>query len=92
MNESATANEQESQIGGGPGSLAEEIAYYRQHLAGWGTHEGEHVLIHGSAEHGFYGTRRAALTEGYRRFGRVPFLVKQVILDEKPRTLAWILP
>ena len=85
MQEQAT--EVEIQVGGGPGPLAEEIACYRRHLPGWGEREGEHVLIKGGAVTGFYPTRNAALTEGYRRFGRVPFLVKQVLTDERPITL-----
>jgi hypothetical protein len=68
-------------------SLEEEIAFYLQHVEGWGEHEGKHVLIQAGKPHGFYLTRDEALREGYQRFGRVSFLVKQVILDERPRPL-----
>ena len=35
-------------------------------------------------------TRDEAMAEGYRRFGRVPFLVKRVDLGEKPRPLVGV--
>lgn len=70
-------------------SISDEIAFYQQHLSQWGDHEGKHVLIKDGAEHGFYTSREEAVREGYRRFGRVPFLVHQVLLEEKPGTLSW---
>src|SRR4051794_40110659 len=54
-----------------------DIALYRELLPSWREHEGEHVLIHGGAVHGFYPTRRHARREGFRRFGAVAFLVKR---------------
>ena len=47
------------------------------------------MLIKGQELCGFYSNRDAALEEGFRRFGRVPFLVKRVQLDEQPRPLVW---
>jgi hypothetical protein len=68
-------------------NLDEEIHYYTRHLGEWAEHEGRHVLIHGQEPCGFFASREEALREGLRRFGRVPFLVKQVIRDERPRPL-----
>ena len=69
--------------------LDEEAAYYLANLPGWNDHEGQHVLIHGKAHFGFFPTRDGALEEGFRRFGRVAFLVKEIRHDEDPRPLAW---
>jgi hypothetical protein len=69
--------------------LEGEAAYYRAHLDGWREHEGWHVLIRGEELFGFFATEDAALEEGFRRFGRAPFLVKQIRLDEGPRPLVW---
>jgi hypothetical protein len=66
------------------------IALYYANLPNWRAHQGEHVLIHGGAVHGFFPTRKDARREGFRRFGPVAFLVKQVDLDEKPRPLVRI--
>ena len=77
--------------GDGKEPLDEEIAFYVQHLPEWRDHQGEHVLIHGQEPHGFYPTRDEALLEGFRRFGRASFLVKQVLLDERPRPLAGVI-
>jgi dienelactone hydrolase len=65
-----------------------DIAFYKAQLPGWREHQGKHVLIYGGQEHGFFASRREARREGFRRFGPVAFLVKQVDLDEKPRPLA----
>jgi hypothetical protein len=73
------------------GPSAEDIAFYRAQLAGWREHTGEYVLVYQGKEHGFYPTRKTALKEGYRRFGRVPFLAKQVDPDEKPRPVARVI-
>ncbi len=71
----------------GPEPLAEEIDFYSRHVGEWGADEGRHVLIRGREKCGSFATRDEALLEGLRRFGRVPFLVKQVIRDERPRPL-----
>jgi hypothetical protein len=69
--------------------LDEEIAYYLANLDGWHEYEDQHVLIHGQKHFGFFPTRDGALAEGFRRFGRVAFLVKEIRRDEQPRPLAW---
>jgi hypothetical protein len=69
--------------------LDEEVAYYLASLPGWRDHEGQHVLIHGHEHFGFFPTRDGVLNEGFRRFGRVAFLVKEIRHNEGPRPLAW---
>jgi hypothetical protein len=69
--------------------LDEEVGYYLAHLTGWHDHEGQHVLIHGQEHFGFFPTRDRALEEGFLRFGRVAFLVKEIRRDEEPRPVAW---
>jgi hypothetical protein len=71
-------------------TLDPEFDYYVAHLPEWYEREGEHVLIHGSEDFGFFPTRNDALAEGFRRFGRVPFLVKKIERDEKPMSLGWM--
>jgi hypothetical protein len=71
------------------GSLDEEVTYYLANLALWHEHEGQHVLIHGREHFGFFPTRDGALNEGFRRFGRVAFLVREIRHNEGPRPLAW---
>ena len=75
----------------GDTTLDEEFDYYLAHLPEWYDQEGKHVLIHGSEHFGFFSTENAALEEGFRRFGRVPFLVKQVQQDERPMYLGWVI-
>jgi len=69
--------------------LGKEIEYYLAHLPEWRDQEGKHVLIKGQQLCVFYSHRDAALEEGFRRFGRVAFLVKRVQLDEQPRPMVW---
>ncbi len=69
--------------------LDEEVVYYLAQLPGWRDHEGKHVLIRGQEQFGFFPTRDLALEEGFRRFGRVAFLVKEIRQNDEPRTLAW---
>ena len=71
--------------------LDQEIAFYLEGLPGWRDHEGEHVLIAARQAYGFYPTRDDALAEGFRRFGRVPFLVKRVAVDEAPRVMVGLI-
>ncbi|UDY35525.1 hypothetical protein [Dermatobacter hominis] len=44
----------------------------------------KYVLIHEDQLVGSYDTESDAINEGYRRFGNVPFLVKQVLATERP--------
>jgi hypothetical protein len=63
--------------------LAEEMATYRDRLPELlGGQEGEYVLIKGTHVVGVFHDRSQALREGYRRFGVVPFLVRQITSSE----------
>ena len=63
--------------------LAEEMGTYRDHLPELlQRQEGRYVLVKGTDVAGIFGDRSAALREGYRRFGIVPFLVRQVAASE----------
>src|SRR5271155_2256341 len=65
-------------------AIAEEIATYKGRLPEMASeHEGEFVLIKGNEVVGFYPDDSSALREGRRRFGFVPFLVKQVKAHER---------
>ena len=67
--------------------LAEELRTFESHRAALlGTAPGRFALVHGSEISGTYETERDAIAEGYRRFGNVPFLVKQVTHVDVPRT------
>jgi hypothetical protein len=64
-------------------ALHQEIETYRaakQSLAG---KAGKFVLIHESQVIGDYETYRAALSDGYSRFGIKPFLVHKIEPDEE---------
>jgi hypothetical protein len=54
----------------------------RDHLLG--TAEGKFVLIHNDQVIGIYDSKMDAIAEGYRQFGNVPFLVKQILKIEAP--------
>ena len=68
-----------------PTMLENEVTTYEQNrerlLA---TAEGKYVLIRGKDVSGTFETEMDAITEGYNRFGNVPFLVKQVLQIEIP--------
>lgn len=56
---------------------------HREHLLG--TAEGKFVLIRNDKVVGVYDSKMDAIAEGYRQFGNVPFLVKQVVKVETPQ-------
>jgi hypothetical protein len=63
--------------------LATELQTYQQHREQLlGTAEGKFVLIHGEQIVGVYVSQMDAIADGYRRFGNVPFLVKQIVKIE----------
>lgn len=63
--------------------LAEERAYYQDHLQTWlHQYSSRFVLVHGSQLIGVYESQSQALTEGARRFGLKPFLVRQVTVSQ----------
>jgi len=51
------------------------------------TDEGKFALIYGKDLVGTFPTEMDAVTEGYGRFGKVPFLVKQIVELEAPKPL-----
>lgn len=65
--------------------LKEELATFEAHRDELvGSALDEYVLIKGSDIVGTYESERDAINEGYRRFGNVPFLVKQVAPTDRP--------
>lgn len=65
-------------------SLGEELAYYNQHKAELlSKYEFKFVLIRGSQLIGSYDTAEAAYKEGLNRFGNSPFLIKQVLKEDR---------
>ena len=61
------------------GDLTEENRIFRENEDSWAEqHEGKFVLIRGDDVVGFFKTSEEALSEGYRRFGTVPFFVGPV--------------
>jgi hypothetical protein len=64
--------------------LTEELAYYDQHKAEFlSKYESKFVLIKGSELIGSYDSAEAAYFEGLRRFGNSPFLIKQVLREDR---------
>ncbi len=60
-------------------AMAEKIATCRNHLPQLLREQtGRFVLIRGANVLGTFAERSAALREGYRRLGVVPFLVRQI--------------
>ncbi len=49
-----------------------------------GTAEGKFALIRHNHVIGIYDSKMDAIAEGYRQFGNVPFLVKQILKVETP--------
>lgn len=70
-----------------PRPLDAEIRFDKSHLSEWKVEEGRHILVYDEQHYGFYEDYDDASREGLRRFGRVPFLIKRVLLDEKPRVM-----
>ena len=67
--------------------LAQEMETYRKHLPGWGSREGQFVLIRDSEICDFFEEYTEALTEGYKRFGIIPFLVKKVMQQQQTHSV-----
>jgi hypothetical protein len=67
--------------------LKTELETYEKHKNELlGTARGKFVLIHDEEIVGTYESQMDATAEGYRRFGNVPFLVKQIMEIEVPAT------
>jgi hypothetical protein len=68
--------------------LDRELAAYEQHRGELlAAAEGKYVLIHGDEVAGVYESQADAIAEGYRQFGNVPFLVKEVARIEVPQRI-----
>jgi hypothetical protein len=67
-------------------ALANELHTFAAHKLELLAHaEGKFALVHDDEVVGVYDTENDAIAEGYRRFGNVPFLVKQVVQVEVPQ-------
>lgn len=65
------------------GMLDRELATYDRHRRDLlANAEGRWVLVHADDVVGTWASQLDALTEGYKRFGDEPFLVKQVVRVE----------
>ena len=74
-------------------ALDGDFATYQAHLADMTKdHEGQYVLIREGNIIGFFPDRSKAVREGYRRFGIVPFLVKEVTVIERVFYLHNVVP
>ena len=74
-------------------ALAADIATYRARLSEISKeHEGEYVLIREGEIIGFFPDFSSAVREGYRRFGIVPFLAKEVTATERSIYIPNVVP
>ncbi len=65
--------------------LDSEMETYEQNRSKLlGSSPGKWVLIHRTDIADVFDTQDDAVAEGYRRFGNVPFLVKQIVAVELP--------
>jgi len=65
--------------------LSRELKTYEENFVSLlGAHEGKFVLIHGEKIVGTFDSQMDAIACGYREFGNVPFLVKQVLKFDVP--------
>jgi hypothetical protein len=75
--------------------LETELKTYDEHRAELlGSAEGKYVLIHDREIAGIYDAKMDAINDGYRKYGSVAFLVKQILRIEVPEdftshTLIW---
>jgi hypothetical protein len=82
----------------GPGDavladLAEEMVTYRDHLPRLlAEYRGQFVLVKDADIAGIFTDRSEATQEGYRRFGIVPFLVRQITPDNPTIYLPNVVP
>lgn len=61
-----------------------ELGYFDQHRKEWFEHHaGKFVLLKGTTVHDFYDTRDMAYKVGCEIWGLVPFLIKEVQLQDK---------
>lgn len=64
--------------------LQKELAVFQRDRGRWiDNHFGDFVVIKNEEVLGFYAQYEEALRAGYSKFGRVPFLVKQVSITDE---------
>ena len=64
-------------------ALEKELQVFEAKKADWlKHHEGKYTLVRGEEVAGFFDTAEAAYVEGVRKWGNMPFLVKQVLCEE----------
>ncbi|MBF0459567.1 MAG: hypothetical protein HQK99_16880 [Nitrospirae bacterium] len=62
-----------------------ELSYFKENLDEWlKYYEGQHALIKENKLIKTFTTFDEAYDEGVRRFGRLPFLVKEIVKNEPP--------
>lgn len=67
--------------------LATELRTYDQHRDELlGKAEGKYVLVYGDDVVDVFDSQMDAINHGYRQFGNVAFLVKQIVRVETPMT------
>ena len=65
--------------------LATELETFEAHkVALLAEAKGKFALVHGHEVVGSYDTEGDAIAQGYRQFGNVPFLVKEIVEVERP--------
>lgn len=64
--------------------LKTETNFFEQHREEWCEHHlGKIAVIHGTTLHGFYDDYNTALEVGYDKCGLVPFLLKEVLYEDR---------
>ena len=65
-------------------ALETESEFFEQHRAEWlGGYEGKFALIRGQELAGVFDTPEAAYEAGIEKWGNVPFLVKQILPEDR---------
>lgn len=68
--------------------LADEARTFNDNVEAWAAeHDGEFVLLRGTALIGFFPAYEEALEAGYERFGLAPFFVRQVRYPQRPHLI-----
>jgi hypothetical protein len=63
--------------------LQKELQMFDSKRGEWlAHHQGKFALVRGQEAAGFYDTAESAYAEGVQRWGNVPFLIKQVLLED----------
>lgn len=65
--------------------LKEELAFFEENKREWlKSHAGQFALIKGRTLIGIFPTQTEAYAEGFRRFVKEPFLVREIKEQERP--------